>query len=104
MLPGRTLDIKQKYDRPPPDLFDFTVLLLGIHVQMIQNAQQSSGVENGLGVNQSVQLLSPYNAGYFRETESLSVQLKIDEFLLSLSNTHYTLLNTGSTQGASKTY
>ena len=39
MLPGRTLDINQKYDRPLPDLFNFTALLLGIHVQLIQNAQ-----------------------------------------------------------------
>ena len=82
MLPGRILDIYQKYDRSLLDLFNFTVLLLGIHVQFIQNAQQSSGVENGLGVNQSVQLLNPYNAGYFRKAEYLSVQLKIDEFLV----------------------
>ena len=72
MLPGRTLDINQKYDRPLPDLFNFTALLLEVHVQFIQNSQQSSGVENGVGVNQSVQLLSPYNAGYSKEAESLS--------------------------------
>ena len=72
LLSGRKLDINQKYDRPLPDLFNFTALLLGIHVQLIQNAQQSSGVETGLGINQSVQLLSPYNAGYFTEAESLS--------------------------------
>ena len=46
MLPGRTLDINQKYDRPLPDLFNFTALLLGIHVQFIQNEQPSSRVEN----------------------------------------------------------
>ena len=63
MLPGRTLDINQKYDRPLPDLLNFTALLLGIHVQLIQNARQSSRVEHCLGVNQSVHLLSPYNAG-----------------------------------------
>ena len=72
MLPGRALDINQKYDRPLLDLFNFTALLLGNHVQLIQNAQQSSGVETGLGVNQSVQLLSPCNAGYCREAESVS--------------------------------
>ena len=64
--------MNKKYDRPLPDLFNFTALLLGIHVHLIQNAQQSSGAENGLDVNQSVQLLRPYNAGYFREAESLS--------------------------------
>ena len=48
MLPGRTLDINQKYDRPPPDLFNSTALLHGIHFHLMQNAQQSSGVENGL--------------------------------------------------------
>ena len=47
MLPGRTLDINQKYDRSLTDLFHFTALLLGIHVQLIQNAQQYSGVETG---------------------------------------------------------
>ena len=72
MLRGRTLDINQNYDRPLPDLFNFTALLIGILIQLILNAQQSSGVEASLGVNQSVQLLSPYNAGYFREAESLS--------------------------------
>ena len=70
MLPGRTLDINQKYNRPLLDWFNFTVLLLGIHVQLIQNAKPSSRVETGLVVNQSVQLLSPYNAGYCREAES----------------------------------
>ena len=72
MLPGRTLDINQKQDRPLLDLFNFTALLFGKHVKLIQNAQQSLGDETGLGVNQSVQLLSPCNAGYCREAESLS--------------------------------
>ena len=45
--PWRTLDIIQKYDRPLLDLFKFTGLLLGIHIHLIQNAQLSSGVENG---------------------------------------------------------
>ena len=46
MLPERTMDIIQKYDKPLLDLFTFTALLLGIHVHLIQNAQLSSGVEN----------------------------------------------------------
>ena len=29
MLPGRTLDINQKEDRPLPNLFNFTALFLG---------------------------------------------------------------------------
>ena len=71
MLPGRTFDIHLKYDRLLPDLLNSTAALLpGIHFQLIQNAYQSSGVENGLGVNQSVQQLSSYNTGYFREVVS----------------------------------
>ena len=67
-----------------------------------------------LCVNQSVHLLSPYNAGYFRKGESLSgivlsstlmgfwFEPLLGLCILSLSNTNYTLFNTGSTQEAPK--
>ena len=45
MRPGRTFDINQKYDRPLPDLFNFTALLLGIHVQLIQIHNSLQGLK-----------------------------------------------------------
>ena len=72
--PWRTLDIIQKYDRPLLDLFKFTELSLmrGIHLHLIKKCTTVFRGWKLLCVNQSIHLLSSYNAGYFRRGESLS--------------------------------
>ena len=48
--------------------------MMRLTLKLNQTAQQSSGVKNGLCVNQPIQLLGPYYAGYsFREKSKVTV-------------------------------